>query len=187
MKLPDIDVDLKNRDDVLTVLKHIPASITDDKKHNTGVYFNSIPVNPLTGSSTIDYKMAEERGYFKLDLLNVNLYKDINDEKHLDSLMNKEPMWELLDHKDFVEQLFHIHAHYKIVSQLKPRTVEQLASVLAIIRPSKRYLLNEEWDTINKEVWIAPIDGGYYFKKSHSIAYAVAIVVQMNLIVEQCS
>ena len=41
------------------------------KKHNTGVYYTKIPVNPETGTSTIDYKMAEERGYFKLDLLNV--------------------------------------------------------------------------------------------------------------------
>jgi len=186
MKLPDIDIDLKNRDDVLTLLKHIPASITDDKKHNTGVYFNSIPVNPLTGFSTLDYKEAEERGYFKLDLLNVNLYKDVKDENHLDMLMNKEPMWELLDHKEFVEQLFHIHDHYKIVYLLQPRTVEKLAAVLAIIRPSKRYLLNEDWDTINKEVWITPADNSYYFKKSHAIAYAIAVVVQMNLIVEQC-
>ena len=108
MKLPDIDIDLKNRDSILKLLKHIPASINDNKKHNTGVYFNSIPVNPLTSNSTINYKEAEERGYFKLDLLNVNLYSDINDEKHLDMLMNKEPMWELLDHKEFVEKLFHI-------------------------------------------------------------------------------
>ena len=186
MKLPDIDIDFKNRDDVLTLLKHIPASITDDRKHNTGVYFNSIPVNPLTGCSSLDYKEAEERGYFKLDLLNVNLYKDIKDEKHLNMLMDKEPMWELLNHKDFVEQLFHIHDHYKIVAKLKPRTVEKLAAVLAIIRPSKRYLLNEDWDTINKEVWITPVDNSYYFKKSHAIAYAIAVVVQMNLIVEQC-
>ena len=185
MKLPDIDIDLKNRDSILKLLKHIPASINDNKKHNTGVYFNSIPVNPLTSNSTINYKEAEERGYFKLDLLNVNLYSDINDEKHLDMLMNKEPMWELLDHKEFVEKLFHIHEHFKIVSTLKPKKIEQLASVLAIIRPSKRYLLNESWDKINEEVWITPADGSYYFKKSHAIAYAIAIVVQMNLIVEQ--
>ena len=31
MKLPDIDIDLKNREEVLTVLKHIPASIDGEK------------------------------------------------------------------------------------------------------------------------------------------------------------
>ena len=32
-----------------------------------------------------------------------------------------------------------------------------------------------------KEVWKKPKDGSYFFKKSHAIAYAHAIVVQMNL------
>ena len=185
MKLPDIDIDLKDRDNVLDVFKHVPATINDEKKHNTGVYFNNIPINPLTGYSSIDYKEAEERGYFKLDLLNVGIYENVKSEEHLIGLMNKEPMWELLDHEEFVEQLFHIHDHFEIVAQLKPRNVEQLASVLAIIRPSKRYLLNEDWPKINQEVWVKPIDNSYYFKKSHAIAYAIAIVVQMNLIVEQ--
>ena len=45
--------------------------------------------------------------------------------------------------------------------------------------------LNEDWPKINQEVWVKPIDNSYYFKKSHAIAYAIAIVVQMNLIVEQ--
>jgi hypothetical protein len=34
-------------------------------------------------------------------------------------------------------------------------------------------------------VWNKPEDGSYYFKKSHSFGYAMAIVVQLNLIVEQ--
>ena len=33
-----------------------------------------------------------------------------------------------------------------------------------------------------KEVWEKPTDGSYFFKKSHAVAYAQAIVVQMNLI-----
>ena len=35
-----------------------------------------------------------------------------------------------------------------------------------------------------KEVWVKPSDGSYYFKKAHAVAYAHAIVVQMNLICE---
>jgi len=34
-------------------------------------------------------------------------------------------------------------------------------------------------------VWKKPSDGSYYFKKAHAVAYAHAIVVQMNLICEQ--
>jgi hypothetical protein len=54
----------------------------------------------------------------------------------------------------------------------------------AVIRPAKRYLLKKGWDKINEEVWIKPKDDSYYFKKSHSIAYAIAIVVQLNLLVD---
>ena len=44
------------------------------KKHNTGVYFTDIPVHPFTNCANINYKEAEDRGYFKLDFLNVHLF-----------------------------------------------------------------------------------------------------------------
>ena len=67
---------------------------------------------------------------------------------------------------------------------MKPKTIEQLAMVLAIIRPAKRYLLKQNWQEIESNVWNKPTDGSYYFKKAHAVAYAHAIVVQMNLICE---
>ena len=42
--------------------------------------------------------------------------------------------------------------------------------------------MHQNWDNIMKEVWQKPKDGSYFFKKSHAVAYAQAIVVQMNLI-----
>ena len=68
-----------------------------------------------------------------------------------------------------------------------PRSVEQLAAVLAVIRPAKRYLLGKDWTTVMTEVWTKPEKDEYYFKKAHAIAYAMAIVVQMNLICETAS
>ena len=180
----DIDIDVKDRDVLLEKLKHIPASIIQNgeiKKHNTGVYFTDIPVHPFTNTANIDYKEAEDRGYFKLDILNVSVYEKVKDEKHLQQLINQEPDWSLLEHKEIVEQLFHIHNHYDIVSKLKPKSVEQLAAVLAVIRPAKRSLLNATWPEIESNVWVKPNDDSYYFKKSHAIGYALAICVQMNL------
>ena len=180
----DIDIDVKDRDVLLEKLKHIPASIISDgeiKKHNTGVYFTDIPVHPFTNTANIDYKEAEDRGYFKLDILNVNVYEKVKDEKHLQQLIDQEPDWSLLEHVEIVEQLFHIHNHFDIVSKLKPKSVEQLAAVLAIIRPAKRSLLNATWTEIESNVWVKPNDDSYYFKKSHAIGYALAICVQMNL------
>jgi DNA polymerase III alpha subunit len=98
--------------------------------------------------------------------------------------MTKTPMWELLEAKDFSDQVFHLNGHSEILKKLKPQNIEQLAAVLAIIRPSKRYLVNKSWEEIMKEVWIKPTEG-YFFKKSHATSYAVAVVVHMNLICEQ--
>jgi DNA polymerase III alpha subunit len=70
---------------------------------------------------------------------------------------------------------------------MKPTSIEQLAAVLAIIRPAKKYLLGKDWNEVLSEVWKKPENDEYYFKKSHATAYAVAIVVQMNLICEQIS
>ena len=185
--MTDIDIDFKDRNDILNKLHHIPASIIKDNnvaRHNTGIYFHEIPVDPFTGNATLDYKKAEELGYFKIDCLNVNMYKDVESEEHLQRLIDTEPNWELFQHKEIVEQLFHIHDHFNIVSQMKPQSVEQLAMVLAIIRPAKRPLLGESWQSIQKQVWLKPIDNSYYFKKSHAMSYALAIVVQLNLLVD---
>ena len=181
----DIDIDVKDRDVLLKKLKHIPASIINNgeiKKHNTGVYFTDIPTHPFTNSANIDYKEAEDRGYFKLDILNVGVYDKVKNEKHLQELIDQEPDWSLLEHKEIVEQLFHIHNHFDIINKLKPKSVEELAAVLAIIRPAKRHLLNESWNNINENVWKKPTDDSYYFKKSHAVGYALAICVQLNVL-----
>ena len=185
--MPDIDIDFADRDIILSQLNHRVAKLDTGKKHNTGVYVTECPHNPVDNLSTIDYKTAEDRGYFKLDFLNVSIYKDVKDETHLISLMNKEPLWELLEHKDFADQVFHVSGHSDLLKQLKPTSVEQLAATLAIIRPAKRHLADKDWQTIMKEVWTKPTNGEYYFKKAHAMSYAVACVVHMNLICESAT
>ena len=182
--MPDIDIDFADRDIILSQLNHRVAKLETGKKHNTGVYVTECPHNPIDNICTVDYKTAEDRGYFTLDFLNVSIYKDVKDETHLTSLMRKEPLWELLEHQDFVDQVFHVSGHSDLLKQLKPTSVEQLAATLAIIRPAKRHLANEDWKTILEEVWIKPTNGEYYFKKAHAMSYAVACVVHMNLICE---
>jgi DNA polymerase III alpha subunit len=186
----DIDLDFYDRTKALDVFKHVTASIEENsafKKHNTGIYCTSIPYNPITNLSTIDYKMAEKRGYFKLDFLNVSVYEGVNNKAHLTQLMETEPLWDLLLEDDFTNQLFHINGHGSILREMKPTTIEQLAAVLAMIRPAKRHLIGKDWNTVNSEVWQKPEGDDYYFKKAHAIAYAHVIVVQMNLICERIS
>ena len=183
--MPDIDIDFPDRDIILSQIKHRVAKLNTGKKHNTGVYATEIPHNPVDNLSTIEHKTAEERGYFKLDFLNVSIYKDVRDNDHLTELMEREPLWELLEHEDFSEKVFHLNGHSSLLKVLKPSSVSQLAATLAIIRPAKRHLANESWETIMKEVWTKPTNGEYYFKKAHSVSYAMACVVHMNLLCEQ--
>jgi DNA polymerase III alpha subunit len=187
--MPDIDIDLPDRSKLLDIIQHVSASIkTDDgefKKHNTGVYCHSIPVNPLQNFSSFDYKEAEKRGYFKVDFLNVSIYKDVRDEEHLNQLLNQEPLWELLEQDDFTNLLFHVNGHGSILREMKPKTILQLAAVLAMIRPAKRYLIGKDWTTVMNEVWMKPTTDEYYFKKSHAHSYAVLVVIHMNLLCEK--
>ncbi len=186
----DIDIDFADRNKILSIIKHVPASRRDNstfKKHNTGVYCHSIPVNPMTGLSSIDYEEAEQRGYFKIDFLNVGIYEGIKNEEHLNNLMVQEPLWDLLEQDEFVNLLFHINGHGNILRVMKPRSIEELAAVLAIIRPAKKHLLGKSWNEVFSDVWVKPTSEEYYFKKAHAIAYAQAVVVQMNLICEQIS
>lgn len=186
----DIDIDFPDRSRVLDIIKHVKSCRKDGDNfvpHNTGIYLQNIPSDPITNLAGIEYKQAEERGYFKIDFLNVGIYEGVKSEEHLEYLMNAEPLWDLLLDDSFTSMLFHVNGHGSILREMKPQTVEQLAAVLAMIRPAKRYLIGKDWDSVMEEVWKKPENEDYYFKKAHAVAYAMAIVVQMNLICEQIS
>ena len=186
----DIDIDFPDRKTVLDIIRHIPARLEDGKKHNTGVYCHGIPYNPLTDTASLDYKSAEERGYFKIDFLNVNAYNGVKDETHLVQLLNTEPLWDLLYEKDICDQLFHINGYHSLLAELKPTSILDLAMVLAMIRPGKKHLIpickEQGFHAIQDEIWTKTEDS-YFFKKAHAVSYASVIVVQMNLICEQLS
>jgi hypothetical protein len=181
----DIDIDFADRDIILNKIKHRVAKLDTGKKHNTGVYVTEIPHNPFNEIATLDYKTAEARGYFKLDFLNVSIYKDVRDNAHLTELMDREPLWQLLEHKEFSEKVFHLSGHSALLKKLKPTSLLELAATLAIIRPAKRHLQDSDWTTIMNEVWTKPDNDQYFFKKAHAISYAMAVIVHMNLICDE--
>jgi DNA polymerase III alpha subunit len=187
----DIDIDFSDRAQALKLFNHVTASIFNKgefKPHNTGIYTTAIPVDVRTNLATIDYKSAEARGYIKIDFLNVGLYEGVQSEEHLIALMNQEPLWDLLEQDEFNKLLFHLNGYGGILRQMKPCNIDQLAAVLAMIRPAKRYLIGKDWTTVMTEVWTKQAtDEGYAFRRSHAYAYAMAIIVQMNLICEQLS
>lgn len=183
----DIDIDFPDRDRALALLKTTPASILRDGrliKHNTGVYPTDIPVDPFTGIASIDYESAEDRGYAKLDFLNVSLYTQIKSEEHLQELINTEPDWAQLYDPEFCGKLIHIGNHYKTLVQFPEavNSIPRLMMFLAVIRPAKRHLIGLPWAEVAKTIWDAPNDGSYGFKQSHSCAYAHLVAVHINLL-----
>jgi hypothetical protein len=187
----DIDIDFGNREQALALLKHTPAGIIRDGnliKHNTGVYVTDVPADPFTGVASIDHKAAEDRGYMKLDLLNVSLYTQIKNEEHLQYLMSQEPLWDLLKERGVCEQMIHIGNHYDTLMKM-PEPVDsipRMAMFLAIIRPGKRHLIGKTWREVAETIWDAT-EEGYTFKKSHAVAYAHLVAVNLNLFCEKIS
>ena len=183
----DIDIDFADRQQVLDLLNVTPASIIRDgklTKHNTGVYATDVPVDPFSGSASLDYQAAEDRGYMKLDLLNVHVYKQVRDETHLVKLM-QDPDWTKLYDPSICAQLIHINNHYDTLLKMPEPvdTIPRLAMFLAVIRPGKRHLIGRTWKEVADTVW-DKVEGEYSFKKAHAVAYATLVVVNLNLLCE---
>jgi hypothetical protein len=94
--MPDIDIDFIDREQALKLFKHTAASRNDNGqlvKHNTGVYMHEVPVDPVSRLCSVPYEQAEEQAFFKIDFLNVSIYKGVRNEEHLTELLDTEPLW----------------------------------------------------------------------------------------------
>lgn len=183
----DIDIDVPDREQALASIGQYTsaAMINADvlKPHNVGIYLQEIPEFMDTGIASIDYKKAPEHGFFKIDILTNSVYDLINTEDDLDKLLEQKPDWSLLLREDVVTKLSQIHRYHREIVKWKPRSVPELAMFIAMIRPSKKHLMSlYDWDKVKETIWQKPEDGTAYFKMSHAIAYAMSIVVQLNLI-----
>lgn len=181
--IPDIDIDVADRNQILDKIDFIQASKVENKKitpHNVGIYFQDIPTDPITNLSSIDYKEAEERNYIKIDILNLDIYNKIGSNKLIDELIAMEPCWELFEYEEIVNQLFHLSNHFSIIQKIKPKSLDDIAIAIALKMPGKIYLINEDKETIKENIWKK--ENGVYFKKSHSYAYAQVVWIQLNLL-----
>lgn len=190
----DIDIDFASREAAISVLGGVPASIMRDgklSKHNTGVYFHDVPIDPLTGLCSIDYEEAEKKGLFKIDLLNVGVYDMVRDEEHLCDLMSRQIDWNVFTDPSFVSNLFHLGNYGDLTARLKPTSIMHLAMILALIRPGKRHLQQkcerDGFDSIALEIWMKSEGDEYTFKKSHAVSYAMLVYVHANLLLDQQS
>ena len=182
--MPDVDIDFADRTRLLDYIKGVPARLNTDVRHNTGVYFTDIPV-AHDGIATLEHKRAEDIGYFKLDLLNVNVYEHVRNELHLVELM-QDPNWLTLLDKTRFERVIHIGNHWDLMCKMPEpvNSIPRMAMFLAVIRPGKRHLVGKTWAEVAQSVWQRPEGNEYFFKKSHSVAYAQLVAVHMNILEE---
>jgi hypothetical protein len=184
----DVDIDFANRQQILDLIQHVPARQENSgevRQHNSGVYVTHIPVDPIHNCSSIDYREAESRGYFKIDFLNQSVYELIQDQNHYNKMLTKQTDWKLLQDASFCKRVVHIGNYTDLVAEMQPDTIERMAAFIAIIRPGKAHLQRQPWSTVFTSVWDGDSSRGFVFKKSHSISYAKLVALHINLLCEQ--
>lgn len=184
----DVDIDFADRKQILNLIKHVPARQENNgeiRKHNSGVFVTDIPLDPINNCSSIDYRDAEERGYFKIDFLNQSVYELIKDQEHYDRMLTKEPDWNRLLDAEFCQKVVHIGNYANLVAEMQPDSIPRMAAFIAIIRPGKAHLQKQSWDSVFASVWDGDNSHGFVFKKSHSISYAKLVALHINLLCEQ--
>ena len=182
----DIDLDFADREAVLKLIQHTPArQIVDGRvrRHNSGVYVTDIPWDPVHECAAIDYQTAEQRGYFKIDFLNMHVYKLVQSPEHYQQMIDAIPPWQRLwQDPEWARELVHIGNYTDLLAEMKPDSIPRMAAFISIIRPGKAHLQNKDWTTVFASVWDGDDSRGYTFKKAHAISYAALVALHMNLL-----
>ena len=194
-EIPDCDIDVKDRERAVSLFPEaIRMSQINDKQlvpHNTGLHFQKIPVDPITGLSAYPYKQAGGLGFNKVDLIPNTVYDLVKSEKHLQELLDAPVDWDWFQDERFFghKGLTHLHEYLWLCKKFPPKSVFDIAALLAIIRPRMRHLQKEcqSIDEVKERCWNKSEgpENEYFFKKSHSVAFAVLVVVHAQLLAEK--
>jgi hypothetical protein len=182
----DIDIDFADRKQILDLIQSIPARQEKDgqpRPHNSGVYVTDIPWDPVQKCASIDYREAEQLGYFKIDFLNMSVYQLIRDQEHYDTMLDITPPWsKLWQDPVWAARIVHVGNHLDLLCSMRPDTIPRMAAFISIIRPGKAHLQNKPWQEVFDTVWDGDDTRGYTFKKAHAVSYAVLVALHMNLV-----
>ena len=182
----DIDIDMPNRDAVLQLIQHVPARLEVNgqvRRHNSGIYVTDIPTDPVHACAALDYETAEQRGYFKIDLLNMSVYNLVQSPEHYQQMLDATPPWSRLwTDGPWASQLVHVGNYTDLLKSMRPDSIPRMAAFISIIRPGKAHLQNRPWAEVFASVWDGDESRGYTFKKSHAVSYAALVALHMNLL-----
>lgn len=183
----DIDIDCSPDFKPEKYFPWVRASVMKDGKvqpHPVGVYPQSMSIDPFTKLAAVPYEAAEELGYLKVDFLHLNFYSLFSSRSEIEDLLKKEPDWTLLQLPSTHPKLFQLSKHGDLLQKVKPKSIEEVSDCMALIRPAKKHLVGlylKERDACRRILY-AKDDEGYSFKKSHSLAYSLVVVLQLHLI-----
>ena len=182
----DIDIDFADRESILKLIDSTPARQMHQgqvRRHNSGVYVTDIPYDPVHECAAIDYESAEQRGYFKIDFLNMTVYNLVKGPEHYAQMQAQEPPWpRLWTDPAWAQQLAHIGNYTQLLGTMRPDSIPRMAAFISIIRPGKAHLQNRPWAEVFESVWDGDDSKGYTFKKAHAISYAALVALHMNLL-----
>ena len=182
----EIDLDFADREAVLKLIQHVPARQVVDgrvRRHNSGVYVTDIPYDPVNECAAIDYQVAEQRGYFKIDFLNMHVYKLIQSAEHYQQMLDASPPWQRLwQDPQWAQQLVHVGNYVDLLAAMKPDSIPRMAAFISIIRPGKAHLQRRPWAEVFASVWDGDDSRGYTFKKAHALSYAMLVSLHMNVL-----
>jgi hypothetical protein len=182
----DIDIDMPDRDKLLALIRHVPARLEVNgrpRHHNSGIYVTDIPQDPVHGCAALDYETAEQRGYFKIDLLNMSVYSLVQSPEHYEQVLAQTPDWQRLwTDSAWAAQLVHVGNYTDLLQQMRPDSIPRMAAFISIIRPGKAHLQRRPWAEVFASVWDGDASRGFVFKKSHAVSYARLVALHMNLL-----
>lgn len=187
----DIDIDFPSNFDLSKIVKDAtPASMVKKGelvKHPCGYYLQTIPIDPVTKLAAIPYDRATEFGYFKIDFLHLSLLDGFTSKQEIKDLLKVDPKWDLLTDPIVVPKLFQLHRNHALLVKVKPQSVQEIADCIALIRPFKRdylepYLLDR--NKVRPYLYRQDGEDKSSFKRSHAIAYALTVVLQLHLIAQ---
>jgi hypothetical protein len=182
----DIDLDFADRESILKLIDSVPARQLHQgqvRRHNSGVYVTDIPYDPVNQCAAIDYETAEQRGYFKIDFLNMTVYNLVKSPEHYKQMQAQDPPWSRLwTDSAWASQLAHVGNYTELLKQMQPDSIPRMAAFISIIRPGKSHLQGKSWTEVFDTVWDGDSSRGFVFKRSHAVSYAALVALHMNLL-----
>lgn len=184
----DIDIDTPSSFDPTSIFDVVKASMILNGnlvKHPCGVYFQNMPVDPISKLAAITHQEASIFGFTKIDFLHLTFLDEFENKGQIRSLLKKEPKWGLMLRTDVVEKLFQLHRNVDLVRDIKPSSILEIADCISLIRPGKlqlveKYMLDRV--TTRTELYTIDKNDKYSYKKGHAISYALIVVLQLHLI-----